>query len=282
MKRRRTWLLFPGLTWMGLFFFLPLCLIFLISFCTRDTYGGIVWTLTVTNYTSLFDPLYGYIYLRSFWLAALTTAICLCIAFPIAYFIARLPTKWQPIWLLLIMIPFWTNFLVRTYAWIFILRTEGLVNSWLLQTGLVQQPLEILYTEWAVLIGLVYGYLPFMILPLFAALERIEPQIIDAAADLYSPGWSRFQKIIFPLAMPGILAGCLLVFIPSIGAFITPDLLGGAKTMMLGNLIQHEFLVVRDWPFGSAVSFVLMAVVLCGVYFSYRLHSLGFTKRLEV
>ncbi|MEE8240700.1 MAG: ABC transporter permease [Nitrospirales bacterium] len=268
---RKAWIQAPGLLlaptvlWMGLFFFLPLLVVFVISFMMRGTYGGIEWTLTLANYVNLADPLYLMVYLRSFLLALATTALCLLFGFPLAYWIARAPARWQPVWLVLVMIPFWTNFLVRTYAWIFILRTEGLMNTVLLHLGLVAEPIEILYTNTAVLIGLVYGYLPFMVLPLYAAMERLDRSLVEAAADLYAPGWSRFRRVILPLTKPGVIAGCLLVFVPAVGAFITPDLLGGARTMMVGTLIQHEYLVVRDWPFGSAVSFVLMAVVLLGV-----------------
>ncbi len=259
-------LLAAPLAWMGLFFFLPLVLVFVISFMTRGTYGGVEWTFSLGNYATLLDPLYLRIYLRSILLASATTLVCLILGFPLAYYMARLPAHWQAVWMVLIMIPFWTNFLVRTYAWIFILRSEGLLNTILTEIGLIDRPVEILYTEAAILIGLVYGYLPFMVLPLYAALERLDRSLVEAAADLYATGWSRFRRVILPLAKPGVLAGCLLVFIPSVGAFITPDLLGGAKTMMVGNLIQHEFLVVRDWPFGSAVSFVLMAVVMAGLW----------------
>lgn len=265
------WLLAPPLVWLGLFFFLPLLLVLVISVLERGTYGGIEWTVTLRNYAALVDPLYLWIYLRSILLAVATTLACLLIGFPTAYCIARLTPRWQTVWVVLIVIPFWTNFLVRTYAWMFILRTEGLLNRLLADLGLIGQPIEILYTELAVLIGLVYGYLPFMVLPLYVALERLDRHLVEAAADLYAPGWARFRRVILPLAKPGVVAGCLLVFIPSAGAFITPDLLGGAKTMMVGNLIQHEYLVVRDWPFGSAVSFVLMAVVVLGLWGYFRM-----------
>lgn len=250
---------------MLVFFLLPLLLVLAISFASRGPYGGVQWALSLTNYTMMFDPLYLRIYGRSLLLAAATTAICLLIGYPLAYFVARVPVRWQGVWLLLVIIPFWTNFLVRTYAWIFILRTEGLLNTVLLGAGVIHTPVEILYTDWAVLIGLVYGYLPFMVLPLYAAIERLNRSFIEAAWDLYANGWSVFWRVIFPLTKSGVIAGCLLVFIPSVGAYITPDLLGGAKTMMVGNLIQHEYLVIRDWPFGSALAFVLMALVVLGV-----------------
>jgi spermidine/putrescine transport system permease protein len=161
-----------------------------------------------------------------------------------------------------VLVPFWTNFLVRTYAWMVILRAEGFLNGWLLDWGLIDQPLEMLYKPVAVLIGLVYGYLPFMVLPLYVACERIDPILLDAARDLYAGRVAVFRRVIWPLAKPGIIAGSILVFIPTVGAFLTPDLLGGARTMMIGNLIQHEYLVIRDWPLGSALAFVLMALVL--------------------
>ncbi len=262
----RAWVLVPALIWMGLFFFLPLLIVLLISFASRGTYGGVEWTFTLANYRDLADPLYLWIYLRSCALALATTGLCLCLGFPLAYYIAGDPARRQGIWLMLVLIPFWTNFLVRTYAWMDVLRTDGLLNTVSMGAGLTSDPIEILYTDAAVLIGLVYGYLPFMVLPLYAAIERMDRSLIEAARDLYAPGWEVFVRVIVPLAKPGIVAGCLLVFIPSLGAYITPDLLGGARSMMIGNFIQHEYLVVRDWPLGSAASFVLMAMVSAGVW----------------
>src|SRR5437773_9799562 len=259
------WLIVPPAATLILFFGVPLAVGFAVSFASRGTYGGIEWTLTLGNYTSIADPLYLRIFWRSLWLAVLTTVICLLMGFPLAYVIARAPQRWQGILLFLVIIPFWTNFLVRTYAWMFILRSEGLMNTVLMNLGLVASPVEILYTDGAILIGLVYGYLPFMVLPLYAAFAPLDYSLVDAAWDLYASAWNVFWRVILPLTKPGVIAGCILVFIPSLGAFITPDLLGGARTMMLGNLIQHEYLVVRDWPFGSAISFVLMALVLLGV-----------------
>lgn len=255
---------------MGIFFLIPLGLVFAISFASRGTYGGIVWDLTSANYFDLWHPLYGKILAQSMWYASLTTAMCFVLGFPLAYVIARSPARWQPILLLLVMLPFWTNFLVRTYAWMILLRNDGLINRFLMALGMVDAPLDLLYTPGAVVIGLVYGYLPFMVLPLYVAVERLDPLLVEAAWDLYASRWAVFTRVIVPLTKPGIVGGCILVFIPSIGAFITPDLLGGAKSMMIGNLIQHEFLVVRDWPLGSAVSFVLMAVVMAAVLLYYR------------
>lgn len=264
------WLAAPGLLWMGLFFLVPLGLVFAISFASRGTYGGIVWEFTSANYLDLLHPLYGKILGQSMWYATVTTAICFVLGFPLAYVIARSPRRWQPIFLLLVMLPFWTNFLVRTYAWMILLRHDGLINRTLMALWIVDSPLELLYTPMAVVIGLVYGYLPFMVLPLYVAVERLDPLLVDAAWDLYASRWAVFTRVVLPLTKPGIVGGCILVFIPSIGSFITPDLLGGARSMMIGNLIQHEYLVVRDWPLGSAVSFVLMAIVMAAVMWYYR------------
>ena len=256
------WLLLPALLWMGLLFFIPLFIVLAVSFATRGTYGGIIWHFTLSNYIDLIHPLYGRILGQSLFFATMTTILCLLIGFPFAYYIARAPRRRQSVWLMLVLVPFWTNFLVRTYAWMLILRTEGLVNTFLLNWGVIDQPVQLLYTPFAVLLGLVYGYLPFMILPLYVACERLDPTLIDAASDLYASRVAVFWRVILPLAKPGVIAGSILVFIPTVGAFITPDLLGGARTMMIGNLIQHEYLVVRDWPLGSALSFVLIGVVI--------------------
>ncbi|MDH4186813.1 MAG: ABC transporter permease [Nitrospira sp.] len=264
------WLLSPGLFWVGLFFFVPLCLVSAISFAERGLYGGIVWSFSLTNYSDLWHPLYARILGQSVLLAAVTALLCLVMGFPLAYYIARAAPNRQGIWLLLVMIPFWTNFLVRTYAWMFILRTEGLLNTLMLKAGLITAPIELLYSNTAVVIGLVYGYLPFMVLPLYVALERVDRTLVEAAWDLYATRWAVLWRIIVPLARPGIMAGCLLVFIPSLGAFLTPDLLGGARSMMVGNLIQHEFLIARDWPLGAAISCVLMVFVLSMMGWSLR------------
>jgi spermidine/putrescine transport system permease protein len=275
------WLLGPGLLWMGLLFVVPLCLVLVISFAERGTYGGIVWTISLTNYLDLLHPLYVRILGQSIILAAVTTLLCLIMGFPLAYYIARAAPGRQGILLLLVMIPFWTNFLVRTYAWMFILRTEGLLNTLLLKLGVIAIPIELLYSNTAVVIGLVYGYLPFMVLPLYVALERVDRSLVEAAWDLYATRWAMLWRIIVPLARPGIMAGCLLVFIPSLGAFITPDLLGGARSMMIGNLIQHEFLVARDWPLGAAISCLLMLFVVGMMSWSLRAATPGFRQENE-
>ena len=243
----------------------PLLVVLAYSLMSRGVYGGVEAPYTLENYSRLFDSLYVAILFRSFVMAAAATVVCLLLAFPLALFISRAARR-KRLLLHLVMIPFWTSFLVRTYAWMFLLRDTGLFNTILLGLGLIAEPLPLLYNPGAVLLGLVYGYLPFMVLPLYASLERLDRSLIEAARDLYAPGWAVFTRVIVPLAKPGIAAGCLLVFIPSLGAYLTPDLLGGARSMMIGNFIQHEYLVVRDWPLGSAASLVLLATVLAGLW----------------
>ncbi len=225
-------------------------------------YGGVEWIGTLENYRRLADPLIGMIFLRSMLFASVTTLVCAVVGFPLAYCVARASPRWQVIWLIVVMVPFWTNFLVRTYAWVLILRADGVFNSLLLQLGFQAEPLSLLFTDLAIVLGLVYGYLPFMVLPLIVAIERIAPELEEAAYDLYASFGSMIRYVIIPLSKPGFIAGGVLVFIPSLGAFITPYLLGGGKNMMIGTLIQQEFLVARDWPFGSALSFGLVGTAL--------------------
>ena len=254
--------LFSAGIFLGLFFLVPLLLVLAISLASRGTYGGIAWIATWENYQRLLDPLVGTIFLRSILFAGLTTLVCAAVGFPLAYCMARVSRKWQFILLTLVMIPFWTNFLVRTYAWVLIFRADGILNTLLIKLGLQEEPLPLLFTDVSVFVGLVYGYLPFMVLPLVVAIERISPQLEEAAFDLYASLGAMFRHVLLPLSKPGFIAGGVLVFIPSLGAFITPYLLGGGQKMMLGTLIQQEFLVSRDWPFGSALSFGLMGTVL--------------------
>lgn len=262
-------------TWvvLGAFLLVPLVLMLVVSFAERGTYGGIkpIENLTthltsgafLGNYLRSFDPLYLKIFWRSLWLAVVTTLACLVISYPIAYWIAVLaPARFKNLLLGLVVVPFWTSFLIRTYAWMLILRSEGLVNTVLTSLGLISQPLELLYHEPAVLLGLIYGELPFMILPLYASLEKLDLSLVDAAQDLGASPVASFFRVTVPLTMPGILAGVVLVFIPSLGQFVVSDLLGGAKSVLVGNLIQNQFSVARNKPFGAALAFELMAVVL--------------------
>ena len=263
---RRAWaLLAPGTFWLVLFFVVPVLIMAAYSVMQRGTYGGVEPGFTLEPYARFFDPLYLRILARTVWLATITTLLCLVVGYPMAYAIAG-AGRWKHALLFLVVLPFWTSFLVRTYAIMFLLRDTGLVNSALMASGLTETPLTLLYTPGAVLAGLVYGYLPFMVLPVYASLEKLDPALLEAAESLGARPVARFARVTLPLSLPGVVAGCLLVFIPSLGAFLTPDLLGGAKQVMVGNLIQQQFGAARDWPFGSAVSFVLMALVLAAVY----------------
>ena len=263
-------LLSPALFWLAVFFVAPLVIVLIVSFGKRGPFGTVIYTWTVDNYVRFFDPIYGRIFLRSAWIALVNTVLCLLVGYPLAYFIARQPRGRRNALLLLVMIPFWTNFLVRTYAWMILLRDTGLINSLLLAWGVISSPLPLLYNQRAVILGLFYGYLPFMVLPIYASIERLDFSLVEAAQDLGANALHTFRRVILPLTMPGVVAGCIIVFIPSLGAYITPDLLGGARTMMIGNLLQQQFLEVRDWPFGSAAGFILMVTVLLGTMLYLR------------
>ncbi|MGL6135750.1 MAG: ABC transporter permease [Planktothrix sp.] len=263
-------LLLPATIWLLIFFVIPLIIVLIYSFLERGNYGGVTWEFTLKNYQRLANDLYGNIIWRSLGLASLTTLICLIIGYPLAFLIAISSSRWRNLLLFLVIIPFWTNFLVRTYAWMVILRSEGVINTFLQSLNLISEPLNLLFTPFAVVVGLVYGYLPFMILPLYATIERLNFSLVEAAQDLGANHIKTFFRIILPLTLPGIIAGSILVFIPALGAFITPDILGGAKTVMVGNLIQNQFLQARDWPFGSALSMGLMILVLIPVMIYFR------------
>lgn len=259
---RKFLVLVPSIAWLGFLFIVPLMIVFVYSFLQRGTYGNIEYIFTLNNYVHVFDPLYLKPVLRSIYVATINTILCLLLGYPLAYFISHQPSHKKNFYLFLVMLPFWTNFLVRTYSWMIILRTEGLLNNLLIQLHLIHEPLTLLFTEKAVMLGLVYSYLPFMVLPLYASIEKLDHSLIDAAKDLGANPWNTFLKITLPLTRPGIISGSVIVFVPSLGAFIIPDLLGGAKNLMIGNLIKDQFLSARDWPFGSALSFLLMLVVL--------------------
>lgn len=256
MSLRRVFLL-PARLWMAAFFAAPLGIVCAYSFLTRGDYGGVEHPWTPENFTRLADPLYLGILWRSVWIALLATMLCALLGFPLALFISR-AGKRKNLYLQLVLLPFWTSFLVRTYAWLFILRDTGLLNTVLLRMHVIASPLALLYNDEAVLLGLVYNFLPFFVLPMYATLERLDPALLEAAADLGARPFSTLWRVIIPVSAPGIVAGSVLVFIPCLGAYLTPDLLGGGKTVMLGNLIQNQFTTARDWPFGSAASLLLM------------------------
>ena len=261
MRSLRLPFLAPGAAVLIFLFFAPLAIICAYSLLTRGPYGGVMLPWTFENYTRVFDRLYAAILWRSLWIAAVSTALCLILAFPLALYISR-SRRHKTLLLNLVMLPFWTSFLIRTYAWIFLLRDSGPIQSALQALHLTRAPLPLLFNAGAVIVGLVTGYLPFMVLPLYATIERQDPALLDAAADLGASPLTTIWRITVPLARPGIIAGCVLVFIPCLGAFLTPDLLGGGKTVMLGDLVQNQFTTARDWPFGAAVSLLLMAAVL--------------------
>ncbi len=258
------WLLLaPMLAWLAAFVVLPLLVLLVYSFCQRDDLGRVVFSFTWENYERVFSPLYLRILGRSIGYAALATVICLVVGFPVAWFIARQPASRRNRLLLLVMIPFWTNFLIRTYAWIVILKGEGLLNALLQYGRIIAEPIELLYTPFAVVTGLVYAYLPFMILPIFGSAEKVDGSLVEAAHDLGAGPLRAFTSVIIPLTQPGIIAGVLLVFVPAIGMFAITDLMGGAQVPLIGNVIQNQFLRARNWPFGAAlgVVFTLMFVV---------------------
>ncbi|MBI5684308.1 MAG: ABC transporter permease [Verrucomicrobia bacterium] len=261
----RSALLLMSPTWLvlGLLFLVPLVIMLWLSFQHRGLYGGIEPGPTLANYVRSFESGYAIIYARSVWIAVATTVICLLVSYPVAYYIAlKARPERKNLLLALVVIPFWTSFLVRTYAWMFILRDQGVINSLLMSLGVTHEPLPLLYTPLAVMIGQVYAEVPFMVLPIYASLEKLDRSLLEAARDLGASAAAAFWRVTAPLAMPGTVAGIVLVFIPSLGTFITPDLLGGAKGMLVGNLIQNQFGPALNKPFGSAVAMTLTVFVL--------------------
>lgn len=261
-------LLGPAAFWLGIFFLAPLVLILAYSFGTSGVYGGLTLGFNPGNYLKVFDPLYMEITLRTLVIATLNTLLCLALGYPLAYFIALRGGRWRNALLILVMVPFWTSLLIRAYAWVVILSGNGLANKALQFLGITDGPISLIFTPQAVLMGMVYSYLPFMILPLYATLEKFDVSLKEAANDLGAGRWHTFWRVTFPLSMPGVIAGSILVFIPSAGEFVIPNLLGGSQTVLLGNLIQQQFLNARDWAFGSALA-VMLAVLLIGAIMLY-------------
>lgn len=252
----------PGLGWLALFLVVPCALIFAYAFFERGVYGGIDYTFSLENFARALDPLYLRIFLQSAKIAGLATLIALLLAYPSAYAITRAPRRWQTALLILVILPFWSNYLIRTYAWIVMLNREGLINNALEATGAISAPLPLLYNEFSVVVGLVYNYVPFVVLAIYASLSRINPETVEASEDLGAGGWRTFWRVILPQTVPGIASGGVFVFVLSIGNFITPDLLGGGRMQMVGNLIYDQFLSARDWPFGATLSMFLIAIMM--------------------
>jgi spermidine/putrescine transport system permease protein len=271
-------LISPANLYLFIFMILPLILVVILSFLSRGTYGEVEFTFNASNYARLFDPIYGKILLYSLGVGFGTTAITILIGYPLAYYIARSPARQRSLLLFLILVPFWTNFVIRTYAWIMILRGGGFLDTIAQALHLAKGPLGLLYTPTAVMIGMVYEFLPFMVLPLYTSLEKIENSLLEAAADLGAPPWKAFLRVTLPLSVPGMIAGTILVFIPAMGMFVIPDLMGGAKTILIGNVIRNQFLTARDWPFGAAASMILMIMTV--VLTMYYTRKAGFGEEL--
>jgi spermidine/putrescine transport system permease protein len=271
--RQRFWGLLPAMLIIGVFMVIPMGIVAVYSFLESNPTGGVRSQFSLDAYQQflfeldlddnlVFNPGYLRIFARSFFLALACTLLCLVIGFPVAYFMSRQPTQHKNLLVMLVTIPFWTNLLIRTYCWILLLRDNGIFNNFLLASGIIQEPIRALYTNYAVLIGLVYTFLPFMILPMYATLEKLDGRLLEAAHDLYASRRQLLRRVVIPLAMPGIVAGCVLVFIPALGSFLAPDLLGGGKNLMIGSLIQLQFSSSRNWPFGSAASLILLMMVM--------------------
>lgn len=255
-------LIIPGIAWITIFLFIPCLIVISYSFFERGVYGGIEYNFNFDNYSRVAEYTYLKILLNSAKIAFLSATIAVLIGYPAAYFIHLSPSKYQMILLFLVMLPFWSNYLIRTYAWMVLLNNQGIINTLLMNSGIITEPINILYTQSAVIIGLVYNYLPFVVLTIFSSVSKLDKSLIEASKDLGAKSFSTFFKIILPLTLPGVAAGFVFVFVLSIGNFITPDLLGGGKFLMIGNLIYDQYLSARDWPFGSSLSFVLISIML--------------------
>ncbi|HHF3148296.1 TPA: spermidine/putrescine ABC transporter permease PotB [Vibrio diabolicus] len=267
--------------WLTLFVLVPNVMIIGTSFLTRDEANLIEMTFTFDNYLRLLDQLYAKVLMHSFYMAIVATLLCLVIGYPFAYIVAKMPEKWRPFMLFLVIVPFWTNSLIRTYGLKIVLGTQGILNKSLMAMEIIDKPLRIMYTETAVMIGLVYILLPFMILPLYSAIEKLDNTYIEAAKDLGANKLQTITKVILPLTMPGIIGGCLLVLLPALGMFYISDLLGGAKNLLIGNVIKSQVLNARDWPFGAATSIALTFAMAVMLYAYYRAGKL-LNKKVEL
>ena len=267
--------------WLTLFVLVPNLMIIGTSFLTRDEANLIELTFTFDNYLRLLDPLYAKVLMHSFYMAIIATLLCLVIGYPFAYIVAKMPEKWRPFMLFLVIVPFWTNSLIRTYGLKIVLGTQGILNKSLMAMEIIDKPMRLMYTETAVMIGLVYILLPFMILPLYSAIEKLDNTYIEAAKDLSANKFQTITRVILPLTMPGIIGGCLLVLLPALGMFYISDLLGGAKNLLIGNVIKSQVLNARDWPFGAATSIALTFAMAVMLYAYYRAGKL-LNKKVEL
>jgi len=271
-RARHAVLLGPGLAWLVVFFAVPLGIIFVVSLGTRDQFGGVVLdNLGWSNYLRALEPDFLPTVANSLRYATLTTIFSIAIAYPIAYWISRYGGRHKVLLLILVMLPFWTSWVIRTYAWMTILRDNGVVNGLLEGLGILDEPIALLNTDLAVVLGMTYGFLPFAILPLYVSIDRLDPSLTAAARDLYASGRAAFWHVTLPLTMPGVIAAALLTFIPAIGDFVTPDLLGGAQTITIAKVIQNLFMSSKDWPFGAALGFLLIVVTVVGTVGTLRI-----------
>lgn len=266
----RRFVIVVTLVWLALFVAIPHVLVVLTSVLTPDPEHLAVWPLSFASYARLWEPVYAQAFWHSLWLSAVATLVCLLLGYPFAWLVAKLKPTWRALLIFMMVVPFWTNSLIRTYAIKLILGAKGLVNTLLLWLGLVDAPVQLLYSQFAVIFGLVYILFPFMVLPLVSTFQKVDQALVEAGRDLGAGGWQRFRHILLPLTMPGVIAGCLIVFLPAMGMFYVADLLGGAKNLLLGNIIKNQFLVVRDWPFGSAFSVTLILLMALLLWLYYR------------
>lgn len=267
--------------WLIFFVLIPNALVLGVSFLTRDGSNFYSLPFNLDNYANLFSPLYAQVVWNSLYMSGIATIICLLVGYPFAFMMAKITPKYRPILLFLVVLPFWTNSLIRIYGMKIFLGVKGVLNTMLMDMGILSEPIRILNTEIAVIIGLVYLLLPFMILPLYSAIEKLDGRLLEAAKDLGANSFQRFWKIIIPLTMPGIVAGCLLVLLPAMGMFYVADLLGGAKVLLVGNVIKSEFLISRNWPFGSAISIGLTILMALLIFVYYRANKL-LNKKVEL
>lgn len=262
MKNRKSVLAWPYVFWIILFTILPLLIIVLFSFTEKTEMGSISMVFTLDNYRKFFRPLYLNVLKRSVILAVVSTVMCLIVGYPMAYIMSRAPRKKRNLMATLFVLPLWTNFLLRTYAWMGLLREQGLVNEFLKAIGLIERPLQLLYNNGAVVMGMVYNFLPFMVLPIYSVLVKLDDSLLEAAHDLGANDVKVFQKVIFPLSLPGVATGIYMVFMPAVSTFVLSDLLGGSHTILLGNLIENQFRNARNWQFGSAISVIMLLFII--------------------
>lgn len=269
MNSKKNYLSVPYIIWGIIFTVVPLIIILIYSFAKRDSFGNIVYEFTFENYKSFFTPIYLNVLWRSVKLSFYSTLICLLLGYPMAFIISKAKGMKQNLMVLLFIVPLWTNFLLRTYAWMGLLREQGIINEVLMKIGIISEPIQLLYTNGAVILGMVYNFLPFMVLPIYSVLVKMDKSLVEAARDLGANEFRVFRSVIFPLSFPGVATGIVMVFMPAVSTFVISDLLGGGQTILLGNLIQNQFMAARNWQFGSAVSVLMMIMLIVSMtYFA--------------